>query len=137
VTISADSEDEAVDQAAAQIGGAGAYRIYPHLFQRMKTFACPGMPALLYSVGVCDADYMPGTPATANLPAGTATPSPGIYVVKHGDPAHSRPHAVRIASLMILPECTLCADVRFSLRENLIEAIEDNQFFQYLGRPAS
>ena len=76
---------------------------------------------------------MPNIPASDNLPAGTATPVIGIYVVSHREPAHALPHEVRVSRLMILPECTICADVRFSLRGDLVQGIEDNGFFRYLA----
>jgi hypothetical protein len=75
---------------------------------------------------------MPNIPSSDNLPAGVATPAIGIYVVTHSDPEHAPPHEVQISHLMISPECTISADVRFSLRADLVQAIEDNDFFRYL-----
>ena len=74
------------------------------------------------------------SPQTSNLAAGTEVPCAGIYVVSHHDPHHAPPHEVQIAVLMILPECTTCAGVRFSLRSRKTEPIEDNEFFRYLGQ---
>ena len=71
--------------------------------------------------------------ASENLPAGIATLVVGIYVVSHQNPPHALPHEVRVSRLMILPECTICAGVRFSLRGDLVQAIEDNEFFLYLA----
>jgi hypothetical protein len=76
---------------------------------------------------------MASIPASDNLPAGTRAPFVGIYVVSHRNPAHAQPHEVRVSRLMILPECTICAGVRFSLRGDIVQAIEDNEFFLYLA----
>jgi hypothetical protein len=72
---------------------------------------------------------MPGTPETANLPAGSTIPHTGIYVVTHLSPPHAPPHEVQIASLGVFQKCNTCADVRFSLKSYLIEFIRENQFF--------
>jgi hypothetical protein len=80
---------------------------------------------------------MPAIEETANLSAGTKVPFAGIYLVSHYDPPHASPHEVLISVLEILPECTTCAGVRFSLRSRKTEPIEDNEFFRYLGQNAN
>jgi hypothetical protein len=72
---------------------------------------------------------MPGTTATADMPAGREAPAIGIYVVSHHQPAHTMPHDVLIRGGMLLPKCRLCADVRFSLRAAMSQPIEENEFF--------
>jgi hypothetical protein len=72
---------------------------------------------------------MPGTPATANLPAGTHAPHTGVYVVTHRNPHHALPHEVAVVVPMILPKCKLCDDVRFSLKGLLAQPIGESEFF--------
>jgi hypothetical protein len=72
---------------------------------------------------------VPGTPQTANLPAGTIAPSIGIYVVSHYEPPHAQPHEVLIPEFMTLPRCRLCNGVRFSLKSAVPVRIQDHDFF--------
>jgi hypothetical protein len=72
---------------------------------------------------------MPGTPATANLPAGTDAPHTGVYVVSHRNPAHALPHEVAIVIPFVLPKCRHCEDVRFSLKYPAAQPIGENEFF--------
>jgi hypothetical protein len=71
---------------------------------------------------------MPGTLEHSNMRAGTLGPR-GLYVVTHRDPAHTVPHEVAVFAEMILPSCSACEDVRFSLRAH-IHPIEESEFFQ-------
>jgi hypothetical protein len=80
---------------------------------------------------------MLGSPQTANLPAGTMAPVIGIYVVAHRNPAHALPHDVLISSGMILPHCSICFDVRFSLRGLDTPPIEECEFFRHAARHLS
>jgi hypothetical protein len=73
---------------------------------------------------------MPGTPASANLPAGTDAPHTGVYVVSHRNPAHAPAHEVAIVTPCVLPKCNLCEDVRFSLKYPAAQPIEENEFFR-------
>ena len=73
---------------------------------------------------------MSTTSSTADLSAGTETPTTGIYVVSHRNPAHAQPHEVRVSRLIVLPKCSGCSDVRFSLQRQLIEEIENCEFFR-------
>jgi hypothetical protein len=72
---------------------------------------------------------MPGTSATANLPAGRTAPATGIYVVSHREPAHAQPHEVLISASTILPKCNECENVRFSLRSYAPQPLEESEFF--------
>jgi hypothetical protein len=72
---------------------------------------------------------VPGTLQTSNLPAGVEAPGLGIYVVSHFDPAHTQPHEVLITKPMVLPKCSQCNDVRFSLRCSIPPRIEESSFF--------
>jgi hypothetical protein len=67
---------------------------------------------------------------TSNLPAGTEAPATGIYVVSHLHPAHALPHDVLIPAHIMLPRCSFCADVRFSLRSLANQPIGENEFFR-------
>ncbi len=67
---------------------------------------------------------------TSNLAAGTEAPANGIYVVTHLHPAHAQPHEVLIPARIILPRCSFCADVRFSLRSLATQPIGENEFFR-------
>jgi hypothetical protein len=73
---------------------------------------------------------MPGTKATANLPAGIPAPHAGVYVVSHYHPPHAVPHEEAIVAPMILPHCNICADVRFSLKALAAKPIRDSDFFR-------
>jgi hypothetical protein len=73
---------------------------------------------------------MPGTAATANLPARIQAPHTGVYVVSHRNPAHTVPHEVSIVVPMILPHCKVCGDLRYSLKALPAEPIRDNEFFR-------
>jgi hypothetical protein len=72
---------------------------------------------------------MPGTPATANLAAGTDAPCSGVYVMSHHNPAHAPAQEIAIVAPSVLPRCPLCADVRFSLKYPA-QPIEENEFFR-------
>ena len=78
---------------------------------------------------------MPGTDATANMPAGQEAPATGIYVVSHFQPAHAIPHEVLIPGGTILPKCRVCAGVRFNLRALAPQPIEENEFFTKESEP--
>jgi hypothetical protein len=73
---------------------------------------------------------MPGTRATANLPAGTIAPATGIYVVSHRSPAHALPHEVLIEAGVRLPRCNACTGVAFSLRSYAPQPIGESEFFR-------
>ena len=73
---------------------------------------------------------MPGTDKTANLPAGIEAPHTGVYVVSHRNPAHALPHEVAIVRPTILPKCSGCSDVRFSLKYPAAQPIRENEFFR-------
>jgi hypothetical protein len=66
---------------------------------------------------------------TSDLHAGTACPISGVYVVTHWSPCHAAPHEVSIVLAAILPECNVCAGVRFSLKQPIVQPVGDNEFF--------
>jgi hypothetical protein len=63
------------------------------------------------------------------LHAGTICPASGVYVVTHWSPCHAAPHEVSIVRAAILPECSVCAGVRFSLKQLFVQPVGDNEFF--------